>query len=90
MNYKKLEPKIVYLHKKINSLRINPTKDSLTKILDLSNQLDEVLDKYYSDKLFFMKLNNEMLFATYLSIRKQVLKEIFKVKILKEYEKKRN
>ena len=52
----------------------NPTENNKINFEAISEALDEELSIYYANTLFHLKLSNESLFETYLSLKKETVK----------------
>ena len=63
-----------------------PTEISISEFYSISDALDYELDKYYSNVLFNLKIEENELFLTYLSLKKETVKRNLLSELIKEWE----
>ena len=91
----KIKRRLNYLLGKKEMLKIVfedlPTKENHSKFEAISNELDNELDKYYSNVVMFLKEQDKALFEVYLELPKESVKKTLLLKISQELkEKKKN
>lgn len=74
--------KLKYLYSKLQMLEIklkgNPTIENKNQFNHISDLLDDELSNYYANTLFFLKVEENPLFETYLALKKDsVIKRLF-------------
>ena len=74
--------RLKYLYSKFQMLEIkykgSPTIENKNEYNHITDVLDDELSKYYANTLFFLKVNENPLFETYLALKKQsVIKRLF-------------
>lgn len=85
----KSKTKLKYLYSKSQMLLIK-FKDSgdleqKQRYLDVLDTLDSELDKYYSNYMMFLKVEEKTLFETYLALKKESVKQNLLSELFKEW-----
>tara|TARA_R100000541_G_scaffold50160_1_gene57345 strand:+ start:2453 stop:2764 length:312 start_codon:yes stop_codon:yes gene_type:complete len=79
-----------YLYKKSEMLFIKYRESGIIenkqRYFDVLDTLDSELDKYYSNYIMFLKNEDNPLFETYLSLKKESIKNNLFSNLLKEWE----
>lgn len=74
----KRKKKLKYLHSKKEMIKSvytdNPTEANKNKFYAILDDIDDELDKYYSDTIMFLKEQKNDLFETYLALKKETVK----------------
>jgi len=74
--------RLKYLYSKLQMLEIkfkgNPTIENRNEYNRITDVLEDELSKYYANTLFYLKVEENPLFETYLALKKQsVIKRLF-------------
>ena len=65
-----------------------PTHEAKQRFFDISDTFDEKLSEYYSERLFELKLINEELFLTYLTLHKETVNRNWLSELIVKWDKK--
>jgi len=86
--------RLKYLYSKLEMLKIkykeHCTIENKNDFNNISDLFDDELSKYYSNTIMFLKIENESLFNTYLSLKKQSVKKRLLTELINIWNKEEN
>jgi len=82
--------RVLYYKMKMLEFKFKETLTHETKqrFFDISDTFDEKLSEYYSERLFELKLINEELFLTYLTLHKETVNRNWLSELIVKWDKK--
>lgn len=92
MSVASIERQLRFLYYKMKMLEFKfketPTHETKQRFFDISDTFDEKLSEYYSERLFELKLINEELFLTYLTLHKETVNRNWLSELIVKWDKK--
>lgn len=92
MSVASIEMQLRFLYYKMKMFEFNfketPTHEAKQRFFEICDTFDEKLSEYYSERLFELKLINEELFLTYLTLHKETVKRNWLSELIVKWDKK--